>query len=150
MKNSFHYAFKVKDISSTRKFYKEILGCSEGRSTESWIDFNFFGNQISAHIGRVNEKLDYCGDVDGISVPIPHFGCLLTEEQFKRTRQKLQTAAIKFVVKPQARYEGQRYQQLTMFVLDFSGNPLEFKSFKDEANVYCDDGLNKAMHATSA
>lgn len=69
MKNSFHDAFKVKDISSTRKFYKEILGCSDGRSTESWIDFNFFGNQIAAHVGHVYEKLDYCDDVQqGVSL----------------------------------------------------------------------------------
>ncbi|NET10935.1 MAG: dioxygenase [Merismopedia sp. SIO2A8] len=136
MGNSFHYAFKVKDLDSTRKFYGDILGCQEGRSTESWIDFDFFGNQISAHVGQVNSKMDYCGDVDGISVPIPHFGCLLTEEQFESTRQKLEAANIRFIVKPQTRYENQSAQQYTMFVLDLSGNPLEFKSFRNEANVF--------------
>ena len=150
MNNSFHYAFKVRDIKSTRKFYTEILGCKEGRSTESWVDFDFFGNQISAHVGQVDKKLDYCGNVDGISVPIPHFGCLLTEGQFELTRQKLEETNIEFVVKPQTRYEGQSSQQLTMFVLDFSGNPLEFKSFKDKNNVYCSEEFNKTMHATSA
>lgn len=136
MSNSFHYAFKVKDLDSTRKFYKDILGCREGRSTESWVDFDFFGNQISAHVGQVSSEMDYCGDVEGISVPIPHFGCLLTENQFRVIQQKLETANIKFIVKPQTRYEGKKAQQYTMFVIDFSGNPLEFKSFQDESQVY--------------
>ncbi len=136
MSNSFHYAFKVKDIESTRKFYVDILGCEEGRSTETWIDFDFFGNQLSAHIGDVSAQLDYCGKVDGISVPIPHFGCLLSEEQFRSVQHRLQIANIKFIVKPQTRYEGQSSQQSTMFILDLSGNPLEFKSFKDETKVF--------------
>jgi len=86
----FHYAFKIKDIETTRKFYIEILGCQEGRSTESWIDFNFFGNQLSAHLSDDFPELDYCGKVDGISVPIPHFGCLLEISEFKRIQQKLE------------------------------------------------------------
>lgn len=136
MSNSFHYAFKVKDLDSTRKFYRDILGCREGRSTESWVDFDFFGNQISAHVGQVSSNKDYCGNVDGISVPIPHFGCLLTENQFRVIQQKLEAASIKFIVKPQTRYEGENSQQYTMFVVDFSGNPLEFKSFKDKSQIY--------------
>jgi len=72
----FHYAFKVKDLETTRKFYIEILGCEEGRSTETWIDFDFFGNQLSAHLSENLPEADYCGKVDGIMVPIPHFGCL--------------------------------------------------------------------------
>ncbi len=136
MHNSFHYAFKVKDLGSTRRFYGEILGCREGRSTNSWVDFDFFGNQLSAHVGEVNANVDYCGDVDGISVPIPHFGCLLSKAQFKYVQQKLEAADINFIVKPQTRYAGQIAQQATMFVLDFSGNPLEFKSFEDSSRVY--------------
>ena len=89
MKNRFHYAFKVTDIESTRRFYVEILGCNEGRSTEHWIDFNFFGHQLSAHISNDIPPLDYCGKVDGIEVPIPHFGCILSIEQFKIVQQKL-------------------------------------------------------------
>jgi hypothetical protein len=85
--NAFHYAFKVKDISSTRKFYLEILGCKEGRSTDTWIDFDFFGNQLSAHVSDNFPELDYCGKVDGISVPIPHFGCLLTKEKFEEIQK---------------------------------------------------------------
>ncbi|NEQ54086.1 MAG: dioxygenase [Leptolyngbya sp. SIO3F4] len=136
MNNSFHYAFKVKDLESTRRFYGDILGCKEGRSTDSWVDFDFFGHQLSAHVGDTGSNIDYCGDVDGISVPIPHFGCLLTNDQFNHIQQNLQTANIKFIVKPQIRYVGQTTQQYTMFILDFSGNPLEFKSFEDASKVY--------------
>ena len=133
---SFHYAFKVKDIESTRKFYADILGCKEGRSTESWIDFDFFDNQLSAHISDEFPELDYCGKVDGISVPIPHFGCLLDTDEFERIQKKLESEKINFVVKPQKRYEGKVGEQLTMFVFDFSGNPLEFKSFSNPNEIF--------------
>lgn len=131
---SFHYAFKVKDIESTRKFYVDTLGCIEGRSTESWIDFDFFDNQLSAHISDDFPKLDYCGKVDGISVPIPHFGCLL--DKFERIQKKLESEKINFVVKPQKRYKGKVGKQLTMFVFDFSDNPLEFKSFSNPDEIF--------------
>lgn len=85
--NAFHYAFKVKDIESTRKFYVEILGCEEGRSTETWIDFNFFGNQLSAHVSYNFPDVDYDGKVDGIHVPIPHFGCLLEKTTFEEIQK---------------------------------------------------------------
>ena len=134
--SSFHYAFKVKDILSTRDFYVNILGCEEGRSTESWIDFNFFGNQLSAHISNEFPALDYCGKVDGVSVPIPHFGYLLKIEEFERIQQQLETEKIEFIVKPQKRYEGKTGEQLTMFVFDFSGNPIEFKAFSDNSEVF--------------
>ena len=134
--SSFHYAFKVKDILSTRDFYVNILGCEEGRSTESWIDFNFFGNQLSAHISDEFPALDYCGKVDGVSVPIPHFGCLLKIEEFERIQQQRETEKIEFIVKPQKRYEGKTGEQLTMFVFDFSGNPIEFKAFSDNSEVF--------------
>lgn len=133
---AFHYAFKIKDIQSTRDFYVDILGCKEGRSTEQWIDFDFFGHQLSAHISTNIPDLDYCGLVDGVSVPIPHFGCLLNEEQFKTVEEKLRAANVNFIVAPQVRYEGKPSQQLSMFVLDFSNNALEFKAFKDEGEVF--------------
>ena len=136
MNNCFHYAFKVKDLASTHKFYCEILACKAGRSTESWMDFDFFGHQLSAHVSDAIPALDYCGKVDGISVPIPHFGCLLSEQQFEIVRQKIESAGIDFIIKPQQRYQGLSSEQSTMFVLDFSGNPLEFKSFKDKAAVF--------------
>ena len=134
--NSFHYAFKVKDIASTRAFYIDLLGCAEGRSTKTWIDFDFFGNQLSAHVSKEIPELDYCGIVDGISVPIPHFGCLLGLDEFETVQQKLEKANIKFVVKPYKRYEGQTGEQMTMFVFDYSGNPLEFKSFSKEEEIF--------------
>jgi extradiol dioxygenase family protein len=133
---AFHYAFKVKDIASTRKFYIDILGCEEGRSTETWVDFNFFGNQLSAHISKNFPELDYCGKVDGVNVPIPHFGCVLEIDEFKRIQQKMETEQIEFVVKPQKRYEGKAGEQLTMFVFDFSGNPLEFKAFTNADEIF--------------
>jgi extradiol dioxygenase family protein len=132
----FHYAFKIKDIPSTRKFYVDILGCQEGRSTETWIDFDFFGHQLSAHISQNIPELDYCGKVDGISVPIPHFGCVLETETFLQVQQRLEAAAIEFVIKPYRRYEGKTGEQLTMFVLDYSGNPIEFKAFKDPEDLF--------------
>ncbi len=133
---AFHYAFKVKDIDSTRKFYIDILGCEEGRSTEHWVDFNFFGNQLSAHISESFPEPDYCGKVDGVSVPIPHFGCVLQTDEFKRIQNKLESEKINFVVKPQKRYEGKAGEQLTMFVFDFSGNPLEFKAFTNNDEIF--------------
>ncbi|MEM6348843.1 MAG: VOC family protein [Bacteroidota bacterium] len=134
--SAFHYAFKVKDITSTRQFYVKILGCEEGRSTDTWLDFNFFGHQLSAHISDNIPALDYCGKVDGIKVPIPHFGCLLSLEQFQTVQQRLEKAEIQFVIKPYQRYAGQVGEQYTMFVFDFSGNPLEFKSFTNEEEVF--------------
>lgn len=134
--NPFHYAFKVKDIASTRKFYVEILGCREGRSTQHWIDFDFFGHQLSAHISSHISEPDYCGEVDGIKVPVPHFGCLLNRDQLDQIQERLEGAKIDFIVKPYIRYEGQVGEQKTMFVLDFSGNPLEFKSFSNKEELF--------------
>ncbi|AKD04984.1 VOC family protein [Pontibacter korlensis] len=136
MDNAFHYAFKIKDIDSTRKFYVEVLGCQEGRSTEHWIDFDFFGHQLSGHVSNNIPELDYCGKVDGVSVPVPHFGCILSYEQFQKVQQRLEQHDIRFVVKPHVRYEGKPGEQLTMFVLDLSGNPLEFKAFKNADEVF--------------
>lgn len=136
MHNSFHYAFKVKDIASTKRFYVDILGCKEGRFAETWYDFDFFGHQLSAHISESNSELDYCGQVDGISVPIPHYGCLLTMKQFDTVQSQLEDANIEFVVKPQTRYEGQVGEQKTMFVFDFSGNPIEFKAYRNRNEVF--------------
>lgn len=136
--STFHYAFKVKDLKTTRRFYIDILGCQEGRSTKTWIDFNFFGNQLSAHISDSFPALDYCGKVDGVNVPIPHFGCLLEKSEFERIQQLLELEKIEFIVKPQKRYQGKIGEQLTMFVFDFSGNPIEFKSFSNNAEIFSD------------
>jgi uncharacterized protein len=132
----FHYAFKVKDIESTVAFYNKVLGCRLGDSTETWIDFDFFGHQLSAHISKDIPALDYCGKVDGVSVPIPHFGCIISEADFVRIQASLQKADIHFVIRPQTRYPGKKGEQLTMFVLDFSGNPIEFKAFKNPEEIF--------------
>ena len=132
----FHLAFKVRNIAETKRFYIDILGCKEGRSTDTWIDFNFFGHQLSAHISTGFPPLDYCGQVDGVRVPIPHFGCLLSIEQFQLVQNKLEKEKIEFIVKPQKRYAGKPGEQLTMFVFDFSGNPIEFKAFSNEEEIF--------------
>lgn len=132
----FHYAFKVKDLNSTRQFYIDILQCEEGRSTDSWLDFNFFGHQLSAHISSNLGEPDYCGDVDGINVPIPHFGAVVDEETFSKLVKRLENANIEFLVKPQVRYQGKKGQQQTLFVFDYSGNPLEFKCLNDPDELF--------------
>lgn len=136
MKNKFHYAFKVKNIKDTILFYHSILGCTIGRQTENWIDFDFFSHQISAHVAANMPTLDYCGHVDGIKVPIPHFGCILNLNQFEEIQQRLEKNSIQFIVKPQIRYKGKKGEQLTMFVLDFSNNPLEFKCYSSEKETH--------------
>lgn len=132
----FHYAFKVKNLDETRAFYGKILGCKEGRSTNTWVDFDFFGNQISAHLSDKFEPLDYCGHVDKVDVPIPHFGAIITMAHFAEIEKKLKDLKYKFIVPPQIRYPGKPGEQATMFILDPSGNPLEFKAFKDESEIY--------------
>lgn len=134
--NLAHYAFKVRDLESTRSFYIEGLGCREGRSTETWLDFEFFGHQLSAHRSDHRPELDYCGHVDGVDVPIPHFGCLLTIEQFESLHERLVRFGARFLVQPQIRYAGQPGEQRTMFVLDPSDNPLEFKAFANADEVF--------------
>jgi uncharacterized protein len=134
--NPFHLAFKIKDIKSTRQFYIEILGCKEGRSTDRWIDFDFFGHQLSAHISDNILPLDYCGKVDGVAVPIPHLGCILSMEKFDEVQKRLEKAKIEFIIQPQVRYEGKVGEQKTMFVLDFSTNPIEFKAFKNPDEIF--------------
>ncbi len=136
MNSRFHYAFKVKDIVSTIHFYHHILGCKLGRQTEHWVDFDFFGHQLSAHVSEDIPDLDYCGHVDDLKVPIPHFGCIITEKEFDDLKQRLLSNQIEFIVKPQTRYKGKKGEQQTMFILDFSRNPLEFKSFKKEDEIF--------------
>lgn len=136
MARPFHYAFKVKDIATTKAFYVDLLGCKEGRFTETWYDFDFFGNQLSAHVSKNIPELDYCGKVDGVSVPIPHFGAVISMGDFDSIQTKLEAANIEFVVQPQLRYAGQVGEQKTMFVLDYSGNPIEFKAFSKEEDMF--------------
>jgi len=127
--NPFHYAFKIKDIESTRQFYTEILGCQVGRFTETWIDFEFWGHQLSAHVSKHIPELDFCGHVDEDSVPIPHFGCIVESREFSAIQGRLQASNTPFIIEPKIRYKGLPSEQRIMFFCDLSGNPIEIKSF---------------------
>jgi len=134
--SAFHFAFFVGDLASTRHFYRDVLGCREGRSTDTWVDFDFFGHQISAHTtGPVVPTMD-AGVVDGIRVPMPHFGALLPWDDFQRVADRIRKAAIPFILEPRVRYPGEPGEQLTMFLRDPSGNALEFKSFRNPEHVF--------------
>ena len=137
----FHLAIPVDDLSSSRKFYGEFLGCSEGRSAERWVDFNFFGHQMVCHVQEKaesgNDRIAGSNPVDGHAVPVPHFGVVLELESWKALVVKLRTAGIEFVIEPYIRFEGEPGEQATMFFLDPSGNALEFKAFRDiEAELF--------------
>ncbi|MCA1837983.1 MAG: VOC family protein [Actinobacteria bacterium] len=136
MPQPFHYAFFVRDLSSTRRFYGDTLGCPEGRSTNTWVDFDFFGNQISAHTTGPVTPTQHTGQVEGIQVPMPHFGALLEWDAFSALADRIRGAGIAFIVEPRIRYPGQPGEQATMFLLDLSGNALEFKSFRHPEHVF--------------
>jgi extradiol dioxygenase family protein len=132
----FHYSFLVKDLATTRAFYVDILGCKEGRSTDHWVDFDFFGNQISAHVSSHAKTSSDTTTVDGISVPMPHFGCILSWDAFQELAGRVEASGISFIIAPTVRYKGQIGEQATMFFLDFSGNALEFKAFKHPEELF--------------
>ena len=133
---AFHFAFFVADLASTRRFYGDVLGCREGRSTDTWVDFDFFGHQISAHTtGKVVPTVD-AGVVEGIKVPMPHFGALLGWDEFARVAERIREASIPFIIEPRVRYPGQPGEQMTMFLRDPSGNAVDFKSFKHPEHVF--------------
>ena len=136
MPQPFHFAFFVCDLASTRRFYGEILGCREGRSTETWVDFDFFGNQISAHTTGTVTPTQNTGQVEGIQVPMPHFGALLEWEAFGALQQRIHAAGLPVILEPRVRYAGQPGEQATMFLLDPSGNALEFKSFRHPEHIF--------------
>ena len=133
---AFHYAFLVHDLAATRTFYVDLIGCREGRSAPTWVDFEFFGHQLSAHLGDPSLNPANLGLVDGQQVPMPHFGAILEWAEFDRLAQRLQAAGVAFVLPPQVRFEGQPGEQATMFLLDPSGNALEFKAFRAAAQVF--------------
>lgn len=133
---AFHYAFLVRDLDATRAFYAGLLGCREGRSAPTWIDFDFFGHQISAHLGDPSLNPKNLGRVDGVQVPMPHFGALLDHDAFETLAHRLQAAATPFVIAPRTRFAGLPSEQRTMFLLDPAGNALEFKAFRHPTNVF--------------
>lgn len=136
MESPFHLAFPVKNIESTKFFYKEVLGCKIGREDKKWVDFNFFGHQLSAHLKPDELKKTKENPVDGKSVPVRHFGVILPWEKWQLLSKKLIKINTEFIIEPYVRFEGQIGEQATMFFLDPSGNALEFKSFKDSSQVF--------------
>ncbi|QEI09195.1 dioxygenase [Pigmentiphaga aceris] len=135
MPSAFHFAFNVTDLDQARDFYGRALGCKEGRSTETWVDYDFFGHQISMHLGTPFTTAN-TGKVGNHMVPMPHFGIILLLPEWKALAQRLQDAGIDFVLPPQVRFEGEPGEQWTMFFRDPFGNPIEVKGFRTEEAVY--------------
>jgi len=132
---AFHHAFLVRDLEETRRFYVDVLGCREGRSSETWIDLELFGNQLSAHLGTPPPPANV-GHVDGIVVPLPHFGAVISFEDYDRIAARIAAAGVTFIVTPRIRYAGQPGEQGTFFFLDPSGNALEFKAFRNPQEMF--------------
>ena len=136
--NPFHLAIPVQNLDVMRKFYKEVLNCAEGRSSENWVDFNLFGHQLVIH-----QKSDFevsnnplSNPVDGHDVPVPHFGVVLEWNQWTELAEKLKAKQIEFVIEPYIRFEGQAGEQATLFFLDPENNALEFKAFKNMEQLF--------------
>lgn len=132
----FHLAFPVRDIAEARHFYGAVIGCAEGRSAPHWVDFDFFGHQLVAHLAP-----DECGhratsEVDGHAVPARHFGAIIGIDAWRALAERVRAAGIAFVIEPYVRFAGLPGEQATMFFLDPSGNALEFKSFTDPSQVF--------------
>jgi extradiol dioxygenase family protein len=131
----FHLAFPVNDLAEARRFYGELLGCPEGRSSDDWVDFDFYGHQIVAH--RTNEVTSTASNaVDGDDVPVRHFGVVLEMAQWRSVAQRLKEAGANFIIEPHVRFAGLPGEQATFFVCDPSGNALEFKAFNDPERLF--------------
>ena len=132
----FHLAFPVHDLALARRFYGEILGCPEGRSAPDWVDFNFYGHQIVAHLAPGQTGPAQRNAVDGHGVPVRHFGIVLPMAEWQSVAQRLRDKRIEFVIEPYIRFKGEPGEQATMFFLDPSGNALEIKAFADIAMLF--------------
>lgn len=135
MRTSFHLAYHVRDLDQARAFYGAVLGCQEGRSTDTWVDFDFFGHQISLHLGEPFPVTN-TGRVGDHLVPMPHLGLVMAMEDWEALAARLTARQMEFVLRPQIRFAGQPGEQATMFFLDPSGNPIEVKGFRDLGQVY--------------
>lgn len=135
MRSLFHFAFNVTDLNEARRFYGDVLGCREGRSTDTWVDFDFFGHQISLHLGEPLQTAP-TGHVGEHLVPMPHFGLILQRADWQAMADRLTAARIEFVIQPHLRFAGQPGEQWTMFFLDPFGNPIEVKGFESLETVY--------------
>ncbi|MGC6517504.1 MAG: VOC family protein [Candidatus Puniceispirillaceae bacterium] len=132
----FHLAFAVTDLEATERFFVDLLGCSTGRTSERWIDFDFFGHQVTAHLVDGALPAAETNPVDGEKVPSRHFGAILAWDQWHALSKRLQEANISFLIEPQIRFAGEVGEQATMFFRDPSGNALEFKAFKDTSMIF--------------
>jgi uncharacterized protein len=135
MKSAFHFAFNVTNLDQARHFYGGVLGCAEGRSTETWVDFDFFGHQLSLHLGEPFKTAN-TGHVGDHLVPMPHFGLVLALPDWQALAERLKSAAVDFVLPPQVRFEGEPGEQWTMFFRDPCGNPIEIKGFRSLDAIY--------------
>ncbi len=137
----FHVAFPVHDLEAARSFYTQVLGCRTGREDRLWIDFDLFGHQIVAHLDQEGgAPAAIRNPVDGENVPVPHFGVVLTMSEWMKLRDKLNAAeGIRWIIAPRVRFRGLPGEQATMFLLDPSGNALEFKAFEDDAQLFAKD-----------
>jgi extradiol dioxygenase family protein len=131
----FHLAFSVRDLSEARRFYGGLLGCPEGRSSPEWVDFDFYGHQIVAHLCEPGAQTA-TNEVDGENVPVRHFGVIMELPQWESVTAKLRAAGVTFIIEPQVRFKGLPGEQATCFFLDPSGNALELKAFADDAMVF--------------
>ena len=132
----FHMAMPVLDLESTRNFYQNIMGCTAGREAEKWIDFDFFGHQLSFHVKPEAIGMAATNTVDGNDVPVAHFGAILPWDDWHKLAERLKSNGTAFIIDPYIRFKGQAGEQATMFFLDPSKNALEFKSFKDEKKIF--------------
>jgi len=132
----FHLAFPVHDLGAARAFYRDVLGCGEGRSSEQWIDFDLHGHQIVAHLDPAARPVAVANAVDGHQVPVPHFGVVLTMADWQAMADRVAAARIPFGIPPHIRFKGQAGEQATMFFRDPSGNALEFKAFADDSQLF--------------
>jgi uncharacterized protein len=144
MPNPFHLAFPVHDLAEARRFYGGLMGCGEGRSSDSWIDFDLMGHQIVAHLdgkaqAQAQARAGIENPVDGHDVPVPHFGVVLDWDDWHALADRLKAAGVTFVIEPYIRFKGQVGEQATMFFLDPSGNALEFKSFRDMSQLFASE-----------
>ncbi|WP_277183095.1 VOC family protein [Caballeronia sp. BR00000012568055] len=132
----FHLAFPVHSLEAAREFYGELLGCPEGRSSDQWVDFNFYGHQIVAHLAPDEVGHHTTSSVDDHAVPVRHFGAVLSIPQWEELAEKLKAAGTKFVIEPYVRFKGEVGEQATMFFLDPSGNAVEIKAFADMSSLF--------------
>lgn len=132
----FHVAIPVHNLDECRVFYRDVLECEEGRSSDHWVDFNFFGHQLVIHYKPKSEEDLHTNPVDGKNVPVPHYGVVLEWDTFQSFSKKMEEKGIDFVIAPYIRFKGEPGEQATMFFLDPAGNALEFKAFKDMGQLF--------------